>query len=51
MYHSAVLEEASALAYLSVNLTGDREVRMQRELLNKHFQRKHGKNAYYGQAK
>ena len=51
VYHSAVLEEAAALAYLSVNLTGKPDVRMQGELLNKHFQRKHGKNAYYGQAK
>ena len=51
VYHSAVLEEAAALAYLSVNLTGDADGRMQSELLNKHFQRKHGKNAYYGQAK
>ena len=51
VYHSAVLEEAAALSYLTVNLTGDKDSRMQAELLDKHFQRKHGKNAYYGQAR
>lgn len=49
VYHSAVLEEAAALAYLTVNLSGDHTSVMQTQLLNKHFQRKHGKNAYYGQ--
>lgn len=51
VYHAAVLEESAALAYLTVDLSDDREQRMQSELLDKHFQRKHGKNAYYGQGK
>lgn len=49
VYHAAVLEEAAALAYLTDSMTGGSAVRMQQELLDKHFLRKHGKNAYYGQ--
>ena len=49
VYHAAVLEEAAALAYLTDSMAGGSAVRMQQELLDKHFLRKHGKNAYYGQ--
>lgn len=49
VYHAAVLEEAAALAYLTDSMAGGSAVRMQHELLDKHFLRKHGKNAYYGQ--
>jgi L-ribulose-5-phosphate 4-epimerase len=49
VYHAAVLEETAALAWLTVSLTGDASARMQGELMDKHFFRKHGKNAYYGQ--
>ena len=49
VYHAAVLEEAASLAYLTDSMAGGSAVRMQQELLDKHFLRKHGKNAYYGQ--
>ena len=49
VYHAAVLEEAAALAYLTDSMAGGSAVRMQQELLDKHFLRKHGKDAYYGQ--
>ena len=49
VYHAAVLEEAAALAYLTDSMPGASVGRMQQELLDKHFLRKHGKNAYYGQ--
>jgi len=49
VYHAAVLEEACALAYLTDSMPGANVGRMQQELLDKHFLRKHGKNAYYGQ--
>ena len=49
VYHAAVLEEAAALAYLTDNMKNADTGRMQQELLDKHFLRKHGKNAYYGQ--
>ena len=48
VYHAAVLEEACALAYLSDTFAGGLQP-MQSELLDKHFLRKHGKNAYSGQ--
>jgi len=47
VYHAAVLEEVAAMA-LDTQLLGGNSP-MQMELLDKHFLRKHGKNAYYGQ--
>ena len=49
VYHAAVLEEAAALAYLTDSIKAPEVSRMQQALLDKHFLRKHGKNAYYGQ--
>ena len=49
VYHAAVLEEAAALAYLTDSIAEGSVVRMQQALLDKHFLRKHGENAYYGQ--
>lgn len=48
VHNSVVLEELATMAYNSVliNPTVDR---MQQELLDKHFLRKHGPGAYYGQ--
>ena len=46
--HAAVLEEVAAMA-LDTHLLGH-DAPMQQELLEKHFLRKHGKDAYYGQA-
>ena len=49
VYHAAVLEEAAALAYLTDSVKEPQVTHMQQALLDKHFLRKHGKNAYYGQ--
>ena len=47
VYHAAVLEEVAAIA-LDTRLLGI-EIPMQQELLDKHFLRKHGSEATYGQ--
>ena len=48
VHNAVVLEEVSFMAFqtelLNLNAT-----KMQQELLDKHYLRKHGKNAYYGQ--
>ena len=52
VYHSVVLEEVSKMAFHTALLReGAMTLNMQQELLDKHFLRKHGKNAYYGQEK
>ena len=48
VYHAVVLEEIAFLALQSRQLC-PQLAPMQRELLDKHFLRKHGPNAYYGQ--
>lgn len=48
VYHSVVLEEVSKMAF-NTALLNPKESMMQQELLDKHYLRKHGKNAYYGQ--
>lgn len=48
VHNAVVLEEVAMMAYHTKMLMGAPGV-MQRELLDKHFLRKHGKNAYYGQ--
>jgi L-ribulose-5-phosphate 4-epimerase len=47
--NSVVLEEVAKIAFRSFNL--NKNVSMDSYLLNKHYLRKHGKNAYYGQKK
>jgi L-ribulose-5-phosphate 4-epimerase len=47
--NSVVLEEVAKIAFRSFNL--NKNVSMDSFLLNKHYLRKHGKNAYYGQKK
>ena len=48
VYHAVVLEELAKIA--SITRTVDpRAERLPDYLVNKHFQRKHGKSAYYGQ--
>ena len=47
VYHAAVLEEAAMMAWHTLELSPD--VRISKALLDKHYLRKHGKNAYYGQ--
>lgn len=48
VHNAVVLEELTFMALHTEMLNPD-VVRMQQELLDKHYLRKHGKNAYYGQ--
>lgn len=48
VYHAAVLEELAKMAFITKSLNGD-AARLSNSLIHKHFERKHGKNAYYGQ--
>lgn len=48
VHNAVVLEELAFMALHTEKLNPD-VVRMQQELLDKHYLRKHGKNAYYGQ--
>ncbi len=47
VHNAVVLEEVSAMAIATRTLNSD--VRIQDDLLEKHYKRKHGKDAYYGQ--
>lgn len=49
VHNAVVLEEVSAMAWHNLSLSGGNIPPMQQELLDKHYLRKHGKNAYYGQ--
>ena len=48
VHNSVVLEELSAMAWITKTLRSDTP-NMPQRLLDKHFFRKHGANAYYGQ--
>jgi L-ribulose-5-phosphate 4-epimerase len=48
VYNAAVLEEVAKMAQLTLSINPDTP-RLKETLRNKHYQRKHGKNAYYGQ--
>lgn len=48
VHNAVVLEEVAMMAYHSARLSPEL-VEMDANLLDKHFLRKHGKNAYYGQ--
>lgn len=48
VYHSAVLEEVAKMAYLSLQINPDAPS-LKETLKQKHYQRKHGDDAYYGQ--
>lgn len=48
-YNSVVLEEVAMMAWHTLALPGAEKGPMQQELLDKHFLRKHGPDAYYGQ--
>lgn len=48
VHNAVVLEELAFMAFHSTALTPELPI-MQTELLDKHYLRKHGKNAYYGQ--
>ena len=47
VYHAAVLEEAAMMAWHTLELAPDAHISP--ALLDKHYLRKHGKDAYYGQ--
>ena len=52
VHNSAVLEIVAQMAYNAEQIrTAPSMPSMQAELLKKHFERKHGANAYYGQKK
>ncbi len=48
VHNSVVLEELAMMAYYSLSLSPDLK-QIGQVLLDKHFLRKHGKDAYYGQ--
>lgn len=48
LYNSAVLEEIARMALLTEQLNPQVHT-LKQSLIDKHYQRKHGKNAYYGQ--
>ncbi|MGL1892548.1 MAG: L-ribulose-5-phosphate 4-epimerase [Spirochaetaceae bacterium] len=48
VHNAVVLEEVAKMSYRSFTLAPNKSP-MQKELLDKHFLRKHGANAYYGQ--
>jgi L-ribulose-5-phosphate 4-epimerase len=47
VYNAKVLEEVAKMAFLSLQINPDAKI--DKYLLDKHYFRKHGKNAYYGQ--
>ena len=49
VHNAVVLEEVARMAAISATLAETREI--DRHLLDRHYLRKHGKNAYYGQKK
>ncbi len=48
VYNSAVLEELARIAYLTEQINPE-VARLKSALIQKHYDRKHGKDAYYGQ--
>ena len=51
VYHAAVLEEVAMMAWHTEALPREQAETLPEYVLEKHYQRKHGKNAYYGQSK
>ena len=50
VYHAVLLEEIARMAYLTKTLSPGIN-QLKQELIDKHYLRKHGKDAYYGQSK
>ncbi len=48
VYNAVVLEEIAKMAYLTMNINPE-VASIKQSLIDKHFFRKHGKDAYYGQ--
>lgn len=51
VHNAVVLEEVAMMAWHSMQMSGVHAKSMQGKLIDKHFLRKHGKGAYYGQGK
>lgn len=49
LYNSIMLEEIATMAFITVQINPEIKT-LKQALIEKHYQRKHGKNAYYGQA-
>lgn len=49
VHNAVVLEECASMAFATIQLQSSDIKKIQPELLHKHFSRKHGPNAYYGQ--
>ena len=50
VYNATVIEEVAKMAYLTEQINPSAP-RADKFMMEKHYQRKHGKNAYYGQKK
>lgn len=50
VYHATVVEEVAKMAFITENLRPVTK-RLPQHIADKHYNRKHGKNAYYGQNK
>lgn len=48
IYNAAVLEEIAKMAFITLSVKPETP-RLSHSIVRKHFERKHGKNAYYGQ--
>ena len=48
LYNSAVLKEVARMAFLTEMIEADGS-RLKQTLIDKHYRRKHGVDAYYGQ--
>ena len=48
VYNAAVLEQVAKMAYITLRINPKTEV-LKEYVIDKHYLRKHGKNAYYGQ--
>ena len=51
VHNAVVLEELAMMAWHTEKIAAEQKPPMQQELLDKHFLRKHGPGAYYGQKK
>ena len=49
VFHARLLEELCKMAFITLTVAPDTP-RLKQSLIDKHYQRKHGNNAYYGQA-
>lgn len=49
VHNAIVLDTVANMTYHTIMLSGDKDVHIQQYLLDRHYYRKHGANAYYGQ--